>query len=321
MPNFETGRVRISVSSQAGKVSAIHVASERPDVAPLLRGRSATAAGKFISLLFAVCRQAQMRAFELALAAARGEECKPQLDPAVQREAMREHLWRCLLDLPPLLGEAPLQQEFVSVAKSVAQGERDALLNLLQSPQVTVLRSKIVFSNQCTINYHQLLARLDAQALLMAWPRLSAEFCRHPTWQGKAVVTGAMARQHDAVNFTDSFLSAHWLARFDELLSWALAQENVGDVGTVSATPMAFNVGRALVETARGLLMHEIVLEGERIVDYLIVAPTEWNFHPNSVLFKHLLGASAADRIALQQRIAQLVATLDPCVPWELAWA
>jgi Ni,Fe-hydrogenase I large subunit len=89
----------------------------------------------------------------------------------------------------------------------------------------------------------------------------------------------------------------------------------------VSAVPVASAVGRALVETARGLLMHEVVLDGEFVADYLIVAPTEWNFHPQGVLHNRLLGADARDRNALHQQVARLVTTLDPCVPWELQWA
>jgi len=52
-----------------------------------------------------------------------------------------------------------------------------------------------------------------------------------------------------------------------------------------------------------------------------IAAPTEWNFHPGGALSDYLLGQEAGNRDALQQRIAQAVAALDPCVPWELEWA
>jgi len=76
----------------------------------------------------------------LALAAARGEECLPRLDPDVQREVLREHLWRCLLDLPPLLGEAAMQQEFVSAAKWIIEGKRDELRALLVSPHIATFR-------------------------------------------------------------------------------------------------------------------------------------------------------------------------------------
>ena len=54
------------------------------------------------------------------------------------------------------------------------------------------------------------------------------------------------------------------------------------------------------METARGLLMHEIALDGERIADYCIVAPTEWNFHPQGPLAGWLIGRNAGDRAAVQ---------------------
>ena len=77
---------------------------------------------------------------------------------------------------------------------------------------------------------------------------------------------------------------------------------------------------RDRAETARGLLMHEIVLDGERIADYLIVAPTEWNFHPQGPLGGWLVGRDATDREALHAFAARAVAALDPCVRWELEW-
>jgi Ni,Fe-hydrogenase I large subunit len=78
--------------------------------------------------------------------------------------------------------------------------------------------------------------------------------------------------------------------------------------------------GRALVDTARGLLMHEIALDGDRIADYFIVAPTEWNFHPQGPLAGWLMGRDAVDREALTAFAARAVAALDPCVRWELEW-
>jgi hypothetical protein len=66
--------------------------------------------------------------------------------------------------------------------------------------------------------------------------------------------------------------------------------------------------------------MHEIVLDGDRIADYFIVAPTEWNFHAQGPLAGWLIGRDAGDRAALEKFAARAVATLDPCVRWELVW-
>lgn len=321
MPNFDTGRVRVLLTCADGRVSTVHISSERPDAAMVLRGRIADQAVQLLPLLFALCGQAQACAALLALAAARGEECAPRLDPDVQREVLREHLWRCLLDLPPLLGEAVLQQEFVSAVKWIAEGNRAELYALLHSPRIAALYKCLQQTEEPHLFPSRMLPRLDARSSLAEWARLSAEFCRLPDWRGMAAETGAIARQQQTEEKIDPSFYSRWRARFDELLEWAAGDVQIGSGGTVSAIPVAPCIGRSLVETARGLLMHEIVLDGERIADYFIVAPTEWNFHPQGILVDELLGQDAGDRDALQQHVARAVAALDPCVPWELEWA
>jgi len=165
---------------------------------------------------------------------------------------------------------------------------------------------------------------LDARSSLALWPRLDAGFCRTPHWQGAAAETGAFARQQGraavAAPVAAPALAARWLARLEELRDWAAGNEKVGADGTASAAQVEAASGRALIETARGLLMHEIVLDGERIADYFIVAPTEWNFHPQGPLAGWLIGRDASDRAAVHTFAARAVAALDPCVRWELEW-
>lgn len=320
-PNFDTGLVRVQLACAEGSVSAVRVSSARPDVAVVLRGRIADQAVQLLPLLFALCGRAQARAGALALAAARGEECAPQLDPDVQREAMREHLWRCLLDLPPLLGKAELQQEFVSAMKWIDEGNRADMRALLNSSRIAALQQGLQETEEPHLFPARMLPRIDARRSLEEWPRLTAEFCRLPAWRGMPAGTGAIARRQQTEQKTASLSSARWRARFDELMEWATGDVQIGAGGTVSAIPVAPGIGRSLAETARGLLMHEIVLDGERVADYLIAAPTEWNFHPQGALVDQLLGQDATDRNALQQHVARAVAALDPCVPWELEWA
>lgn len=321
MPNFDTGCVRLRLTCANGRICAVQVGSERPDVARALRGRTADEAVRTVSLLFTLCGEAQARAAILASAAARGEECVPRLDPGVQCEVLREHLWRWLLDLPPLVGEDALRHEFVTAAGLVAGGRREDLHVLLTSPRIVTLRLRLQQASELPSPPPRLLPALDAKSSLAEWPRLTAEFCRLPDWRGMAAETGAIARQRQRTKNSTSLLSARWLARFDELLDWATGDDQVGAGGTVSATLVAPGIGRSLVETARGLLIHEIVLNGERIVDYLIAAPTEWNFHPQATLVDNLLGQEAGNRDTLQQHVARIVAALDPCVHWELEWA
>lgn len=317
---IDSGCVRLQVAIDGERVSRVSVASERPAVGQALRGRAADEAVRLVPLLFALCGHAQGRAAALALAAARGSLWEAQLDPAVQREALREHLMRWLIDLPPLLGEVPLREDFVAAANWLAKDRRDALAALLDKPRIRLLRRRLNEMDDVTGPPSRLLPFLDAKASLSLWPQLDAGFCRTPEWQGGAAETGAFARRATGNEVMAPAFSARWLARMDELFDWAAGKAEVGAGGTASAAAGGAARGRALVETARGLLMHEIVLDGERIADYFIVAPTEWNFHPQGPLLDWLAGRAATDRTVLSAFTARAVAALDPCVRWELEW-
>jgi len=174
MPDFNTGCVRLRIACTDGRINAVHVSCERPDVTMALRGRTTAQAVQRVLLLFALCGRAQTRAAVLASAAARGEECLPLLDPDIQREVLREHLWHCLLDLPTLLGDAALQRESVSAAKWVAEENRSELHALLTSSRIATLRQRLQQSDD-TPFLSRLLPRLDAKSSLC---RMAAINCR-----------------------------------------------------------------------------------------------------------------------------------------------
>ncbi|MBI5109226.1 MAG: nickel-dependent hydrogenase large subunit [Rhodocyclales bacterium] len=315
---IDPGCIRIRLRQDAGCISAVDVVSARPMVTSVLRGRLADEAVTLVPLLFALCGKAQGRAAELALAAARGAGSAPRLDPDIAAEAMREHLWRWLLDLPPLLGAAPLRDEFALAMGWMAQGEHGRLAAFLDQPRIDELWQGLDQVADLSEAASSSLPGIDAGASVRYWPRLDAEFCRLPQWQGRAAETGALARRGGQGE--GAVFARRWRARLGELREWAQGLAKVGAGGTASSVPVAPGIGRGLVETARGLLMHEIVLDGERIADYFIVAPTEWNFHPQGPLHRWLTGRPVRDRAALEGFAARAVAALDPCVRWELAW-
>ena len=320
---IDPGCIRLRLGVDAGRISEVSVVSERPAVAQHLKGRTADEAAGLVPLLFALCGKAQGRAAALALAAARGEESPPHLDPLIGQEVAREHLWRWLLDLPPMLGKAPLRDEFMAANRWLATGQREALSRLLGDPRLAQLGARLnaaAEDEDVVEATTRLLPSLDARSSLVQWPGLDIEFCQTPHWQGRAAETGALARRQKFRVPTHRAFAARWLARFEELRDWAGAGEKVGAGGTASAMPVAQGRGRAVVDTARGLLMHEIVLDGERIADYFIVAPTEWNFHPHGPLVGWLKGRDANDREAIQRFAARAVAALDPCVRWDVEW-
>lgn len=304
------GQVRIRLASAGGQISLVQIRCVRPDVTPCLRGQTEEGVLQRISLLYALCGKAQLRAAKLALAAATGQECLPVIDPEVQREVMREHLWHCLIVLPGLSGQLPRNNdEFVRAAKWIVEGRRAELHEWLKSTKFAPITWDGTFATNP-------LPRLDANSSLAEWPRLTAEFCRHPTWRGVPAETGADSIKNTIK--TECYNHVLQSFRFDMLRSWAAGDEPNG--GMVSSVNVAPGVGRALVETARGLLIHEVEMDEERVADYKIVAPTEWNFHPDGALAVYLTGQATGDRGELERRIAHLVAELDPCVPWKLEW-
>jgi Ni,Fe-hydrogenase I large subunit len=76
---------------------------------------------------------------------------------------------------------------------------------------------------------------------------------------------------------------------------------------------MKLGPGQALAwcEMARGLLLHWVQLDAQGAVqDYRVVAPTEWNFHPDGALARALAALPASDTLAA----STLAAAFDPCV-------
>lgn len=314
MSSVDAGRIHLRLRLQHGRIADAALASERPAVTRALRGRAADEVVRLIPLLYAVCGRAQGRAAALAVAAARGEEKSPTEEPEIAAEAMREHLWRWLLDLPRLVGGEALQAEFSRGVACLARDARVELGEMLAGPHVSAVRSGLDALEAGSEMSTRLLPTLDAVASVAEWPRLNAEFSLRPQWQGAPAETGAQARS----GIARASLAGRWRQRFAELESWSRGETGVGAVGTASAIAVAPGVGRAAVETARGLLLHEVALDDERVADYVIVAPTEWNFHPQGMLATWLAGLDASDAEALKRRIEFAVASFDPCVGWEV---
>ncbi len=143
-------------------------------------------------------------------------------------------------------------------------------------------------------------------------------------WAGSPVETGALARVRSeplvaAVQGRfGNAVGTRIVARLAELAM--LIQELTGSEPRPEAPPRIQRIplgdgeGLAAVETARGLLLHRARLREERVVDYQIVAPTEWNFHPDGALPRGLEGIELDDERHLLSAARLAVHALDPCV-------
>lgn len=152
----------------------------------------------------------------------------------------------------------------------------------------------------------------------------SEGFERSPAFAGTPVETGALARNRDVpvvAAVCDRYghgVVARVTARLADLaclLRDAAEMARQLSSSWTSAQAVADGIGIAAVETARGVLLHRARVSDGRVRDYRIVAPTQWNFHPDGAFAQGLLGRPVAGGEALRRQAAIVLAVIDPCVP------
>jgi hypothetical protein len=124
-----------------------------------------------------------------------------------------------------------------------------------------------------------------------------------------------------------------WLrmgARVAEICRLAGAGDGQDGGAMLAHGALALGGGEALAwtEMARGLLCHWVRLdlghEAPTVLDYQVVAPTEWNFHPRGAVAAALAampaGGDSATRLATARSIGVLAAAFDPCIPFEIEY-
>lgn len=217
-------------------------------------------------------------------------------------------------DFQWLSGEAQLQA-WLQRNKALAAN----LLNYLYSLNWTAIGQNNV---AC-------LPDLDTEALNRQLQQDLAAFSRTPHWQGRCFETTLLNRQLSHPLIAKMYgcyrngLIVRLLARLLELAlipsqlrQLLLPIKDQPVLAAISATNNG--IGLAQVQAARGLLIHRLELRQGRIHDYRIIAPTEWNFHPEGVVaqaLKQLQGESPSD---LQRQAELLINAVDPCVQYAL---
>lgn len=318
----------------------------------VLHGRTPDEVLAEIPRLFSLCGHAQSVAAEFALAAARGDAT----DPARQRdcgrrvrwEAAQEGLLRWGMDLPLLLGEAPLAIAWPVLRRAFDGALRDpgpdagaaastaadeALARLLGLSPRAWLDAGAGVPEVHSPAAHW-LARIPADAgrearcetlpvppagdflaLLSARMAQEPSFCGRPEVGGDPRETGPWARCGTGLA---AGLRGRALARLRDV-AVSLRRNEFSDAGDdACGAARAGDVGIGWADTARGLLVHRVELSGGRVRRYDVVAPTEWNFHPQGALYKALCGVVAEGEADLRRQAAAWVWALDPCVAWTL---
>lgn len=329
---MDSGGVTLTLGWDGRHVVAARVACRRPQAAHLLEGRPVAEAAALVPRLFSLCAGAQGVAADLALAAAQGRADFDRLEATrcVALESIGEHLWRLLLDWPPLLGLPPQRERFLSWRKrllgvSDAEGAASLGRDLLdECPTFAELPLAACPPVNAALPAPMLPWR-SASEWAAALPDGPDEaFAARPEWQGRAAETGVLARQAETPDVArlveaGERVGARLLARQADLRLLAeglVTPERL--TGWVDACGIAPGVGLARVETARGLLLHLTQVKDGRVGRYVIVAPTEWNFHPQGAFVGEIVGSPAATRDEAEMLARRLTLALDPCVGYEV---
>jgi hypothetical protein len=134
-----------------------------------------------------------------------------------------------------------------------------------------------------------------------------ASFAQRPSWQGQCAETGAWTRlrQRNAASrfcLDTSAGNNAWTrlaSRWYELVELCADGQGPHSPGAqLSSGALALGHGQALgwCEMARGLLLHWVQLDSTgRVQAYQVVAPTEWNFHPQGLLARALTQLAPQD--------------------------
>jgi hypothetical protein len=195
----------------------------------------------------------------------------------------------------------------------------EALLTLCQRQAATVPPAQFLLDCHATASrlqtdFHPLnLLDPDPQKQTLQLTQVAqaithqAAFAQRPSWQGQCAETGAwtrLRRRRAAAGLsTDTTgginawtrLAARWL----ELVE--LCADEPGEnapAAALSSGALALGQGQALgwCEMARGLLLHWVQLDSQGQVEaYQVVAPTEWNFHPDGTLARALTQLAPQD--------------------------
>jgi hypothetical protein len=347
------GELNVRVELRDGRVHAVAIDSTRPQLAQrLLADRPAEEAVALVPKLFAICGRSQHIAAELALLAARGVAGTADAAQVrrVEAEMAQEYLWRALIDWSRATGVAGDAVTLASARSALARDDRDGVRAIVEKEvigddarrwhegrrgfEAWLARGATVAARFLAQLWREppddgsgvpVLPRIDRDgtaAKLVAALEADPGFERRPTLDGQAAETGPVARlaDHPLVAELVAAYGRSALARFAARLTELVRIACSDDPPAPLAGSISLGQGRGLawVETARGLLLHQIDLDGDRIARYRVVAPTEWNFHPQGALAAALAGRPAADADGLRRRAARIIESLDPCVEYSL---
>ena len=315
MSGFDPGRITVAFSLTNGMITEASIRSARPlSLASRFAGRPIEQAVEAVGLVNAVCGVSHAAALTFAAAAAGhrviGTEEVERWRVRLAAERIAEHL-RELVRLAPVAA--------FPIVRDALEAARKAARTGIAGDDIRTIGTAFGLVPDWLPALPGHPAPPDAltaadDAAVMAALADDAEFASRPFLPGRHPETGPAAR----LGWSASVLGATDAARLveaEDALGILLNGASNGRDFTawLAASRTQYNTGYASVESPRGRLYYFAVVQGDgRLRDARVVAPTEWNFHPDGPFARALAGfRPAGDAIAA---IARLAAQFSPCV-------
>ena len=147
-----------------------------------------------------------------------------------------------------------------------------------------------------------------------------ADFIAQPLWKAIPRETTPFSRTQSPLLTTlythyGNGLLTRSVARLTELFQQLTQLLNPASQSSIATYQPSVGIG--LSTAARGQLLHRVAVENSQIIRYQILAPTEWNFHPQGVVTQALQQLEP-DTATVKQQASLIIHAIDPCVGYDL---
>ncbi len=324
MMGVSGGQLLVDVTHDGRRIVDLVPQLTRPSeqVGQLLQGRDADQAVELLGMLFSICAGAHRVAGIRAINAARNQNTDRKQQDVYERqvavERLRESVMRLLLDWHYPCVDDDAAAQCIRLCKAVSSGlQRDAD----EADQAVAALQNWWHSIRCLPSEQALWIDIHCER----WQGISLGDSGVPLKPDMAGAagdnpgreTGPIVQSHglrDAAEVIGVAMKA-LVSQVDEALQLLSLGQVQTEACVSSAAGADLGIGWAL--TARGWLKHEVRLDGNRVLNWQILAPTDRNFHTEGVLKRRLQGVKAG-RDQAEALTRDLTLAIDPCVAFEV---
>lgn len=281
------------------------------DLSSLAKGQPLEFGHQIAGVLFAVCPSAHAAAYLGAVETELGllveQDWLLARSQVVLCETLAACVWRHALNWPQLAGHTANLSAVKKARDLAAEGQRVLFPDGWQKiggVQPVTHQAKVTDAIQ-ELGELACETAKESNALMSACPSYLVKHRCTPL--GDAILTtNASSAQHE-----ETALSQSGPTGPQPLRAWFEAQtQYVHELVERMHKPNSLSeFARGVVDTARGRLMHKVSIQNNTLVDWQVVAPTDWNFAPSGPCARALEGVRS---LSLAKWVVQ---AFDPCAP------